>query len=400
MPSASACAAHGPSSQAVASSPRPLALERVAPDSTEPQIRACSHSTPTLAHSGAQAAELRSALLEAQAAGKGYRMRVSGPPFMLGCAFCSVGLALFVSNTWGTPLFWLGFHMGVIAVPFLLMALRPTDAFLVRAFGIFWTGGLSLFAGAASYVAVPIAASSVWAAECISRVQARTLVLVLLALAGTALGTVAFVWHAVLSSSTRLAQRCLGLRARRLTTRSLLESLWLAIGRVNAIFGLLMAYWFVYLGVAFPPYHRSSNFWAELSICANFALCTALALTPAVRSRVHAILAARGEGVSAAAGVASLIGGISAEEAIARGRSRMRAIPADRLDASLFAQNQPGNNDWYRRSLSADLDSVDAFVSHSVRPRGRAAARGRGRGRVQARGQVGLGAGGARGAAR
>ncbi|KAJ1623689.1 hypothetical protein T492DRAFT_1125318 [Pavlovales sp. CCMP2436] len=79
---------------------------------------------------------------------------------------------------------------------------------------------------------------------------------------------------------------------------------------------------------------------------------------------VHARLAARGHGVSAATGVAALIGNVDPLVAIAEGRRRLKSVSCALLEADVFTSPVPSER-WTCKAVHAELDSIDAFVSHS-----------------------------------
>ncbi|KAJ1638280.1 hypothetical protein T492DRAFT_944734 [Pavlovales sp. CCMP2436] len=62
--------------------------------------------------------------------------------------------------------------------------------------------------------------------------------------------------------------------------------------------------------------------------------------------------------------VAALIGNVDPQDAIAEGRRRLRAISCALLEADVFTDAAPSER-WTCKAVHAELDSIDAFVSHS-----------------------------------
>ena len=81
-------------------------------------------------------------------------------------------------------------------------------------------------------------------------------------------------------------------------------------------------------------------------------------MTPGARRNMQAWMAARGEKVSSAAGVAALIGSRSADNVLALAQKRYRAVPACLITLERLQDNEP-DECLYELSQPAQLGSVD-----------------------------------------
>jgi len=324
-------------------------------------------------------------------------MSVSGPPLAVGVTFCFAGLVLFVSNAWGTPMFYVGFHMGVSAVPFLLMALRPTDARLIVLLSFFWNVGLMLFVVVLSGLLFEVSRTAIRAPSCTARMTIYVDIVTYLTLIVSTLFTMTYVLggalHRVLASGlpkkdvlaslgaddlldgaipdspdprarvVAALARALCVRPPGPTPRQLLDGLWEAVGTLNFLCGVLFSYYFMAYALLTPLYYRSPNFIADMSTAVDFFM-VAMLCRRGVREYVHAWLAKHGTGVEAAAGIASLIAGYDPADAIETGRARMLAVPGQLLDSSMFNLTSDSSY-WHSIAQPAQLGEVDAFISHS-----------------------------------
>mmetsp|Transcript_20353 Transcript_20353/g.68281 ORF Transcript_20353/g.68281 Transcript_20353/m.68281 type:complete len:503 (+) Transcript_20353:74-1582(+) len=102
-------------------------------------------------------------------------------------------------------------------------------------------------------------------------------------------------------------------------------------------------------------------YWALL---VEYAAIVLALRAPRAREAVHAALAARGEAVGTAAGIASLLGDRTTADTLAHAHSSFRAVPADRVAREDLSDNTPSAA-LQARSVPCKLGSVDAFVSHS-----------------------------------
>jgi len=181
-------------------------------------------------------------------------------------------------------------------------------------------------------------------------------------------GVVYVLATAVLLS--RLAQHAASRSAwlgwlRPITTRQLLLSLWLTTGSLYLVSWCVVLAYICAYGAIIPAFYTTSIFAEVLGL--HIVLSGAVVifcLSARLRLRVHAWLSAIGDGVSAAAGVAALMGNVSPQKAIVDGRRRLRAISCALLEPGVFESAAPSIY-WQSKSVPAELDSIDAFVSHS-----------------------------------
>ncbi|KAJ1621462.1 hypothetical protein T492DRAFT_847029 [Pavlovales sp. CCMP2436] len=140
---------------------------------------------------------------------------------------------------------------------------------------------------------------------------------------------------------------------RPITTRDLLLSMWRTIG---AVYSASACAWLIFVaayGAIVPAWRTTTMFAGMVGFLFLWAPVTVFAFSTRVRARVHAWLAARGHGVSAAAGVAALIGDADPQDAIAEGRRRLRAVSFSGavLEADVFSSSAPSE---YWRSIWHD----------------------------------------------
>lgn len=132
-------------------------------------------------------------------------------------------------------------------------------------------------------------------------------------------------------------------------------------------------------------YFRASAYDA-IWLVEHGAFC-AFAFSPSARARVRAWLSSSSADMSAAGGIASLLGGIPPEAAIASGRARLRGVRYDLLSPDDFARSADGTPaareavhehvlnpaaSAHAASQPMPFGKIDAFVSHSVRHSGTA----------------------------
>jgi len=153
---------------------------------------------------------------------------------------------------------------------------------------------------------------------------------------------------------------------RPITTRDLLRSMWHTIGYIYSASACAWLIFVAAYGAIVPAWRTTTMFAGLVGMLFLWVPVTVIAFSTRVRARVHAWLAARGHGVSAAAGVAALIGDADPQDAIAEGRRRLRAISLSDavLEADVFSSSAPSEY-WRSMCVPAELDSIDVFVSHS-----------------------------------
>ncbi|KAJ1621454.1 hypothetical protein T492DRAFT_914248 [Pavlovales sp. CCMP2436] len=153
---------------------------------------------------------------------------------------------------------------------------------------------------------------------------------------------------------------------RPITTRDLLRSMWHTIGYIYSASACAWLIFVAAYGAIVPAWRTTTMFAGLVGMLFLWVPVTVIAFSTRVRARVHAWLAARGHGVSAAAGVAALIGDADPQDAIAEGRRRLRAVSFSGavLEADVFSSSAPSEY-WRSMCVPAELDSIDVFVSHS-----------------------------------
>lgn len=346
-------------------------------------------------------AAVRRVLGDARKAGRIRRLRTSGPPFAVALTLVICGVTLFTriqeegfeARAYEVPSQEIATYFLLMAMPFALLSLQPSDTFATA------------FVLLAIAVAVTMIIITILSdldnvlrvgRSCAER-QAR------LMLYGRAGFDFAGYGTAAVFSASAVAQwawrewrhrrRRRGEAAgrpppspgapaapaaplpERITGRALLLRLWAAIAMLAVTSSASAFLWGGFQAASCSEHVAGSGCSLRLSFASGVlsAAVAIFALRPSSRVWVHSLLAPHTHGVASAAGVASIIGGARPEEILARGRRRMRAIPCDRLDRSLFATNGRMDNRWFKlHSVPAELGSVDAFVSHSVRRHHRA----------------------------
>lgn len=133
------------------------------------------------------------------------------------------------------------------------------------------------------------------------------------------------------------------------------------------LFGLLAS---AIVGVyRFEPHHPQRGFWLVFcALTAELLLVGPLLVHGGLRQRMQTWLASRGEAISAAAGVAGLLGNHAPEAVQAKAAEIFRSVTLDRLTLADMRESTP-NPALYTRSEPATFARVDAFVSHRHAPR-------------------------------
>lgn len=360
----------GPAQQATPPSPTTATAE---------STRYRRPSEPTIERMQAQ-------LAEARRAGRSYRRRVSWPPLAAGVLIGLIAAGLYAGTPAHSALWYIGGALASAVLPLLVLALPPTDAHAVRAVTWFVVVFLAVACGASAAAGLAHVQHDLGARACRGSLRFRLDAVALLYAAGACACGSCYLLGAV------------ALRRGSVPTRRLLLRLWRVAGCVYAAHAAAGAYHLLATLALAPTPTRPE---ASLLPMGLFVAVTlggaAFCVHPSVQLRVHNWLAARGEGVSAAAGIATLLGSTQdAQHAIATAESRFRCISADKLTPAVFerarqptprgaelpsaaamlslagggggggsASVAPVDNSWYELSEPAAIDGVDAFVSHS-----------------------------------
>jgi hypothetical protein len=163
-------------------------------------------------------------------------------------------------------------------------------------------------------------------------------------------------------------------RLHALPWRSLLDRLWVGLGRACMTWG---ACTLIYLCVAFgmgigtltAGTLAQRRYWWSMVVGVLTGIGVGgLCLHPQTRVRMQAFLASRSETVAAATGVAALLGDAAPEIVLARGVALFRSIRiADLTEADL--ESNSSSAELYARSTPAHFHQVDAFVRRATRVR-------------------------------
>ena len=108
----------------------------------------------------------------------------------------------------------------------------------------------------------------------------------------------------------------------------------------------------------------------RFALGAELAVLGGLALWPPLRTRTQSRLAAIGEGVAAAAGIASLLAGsasLSTDEVVKGAAATFRSVRADLLEPKHLSSNEPSAA-AYALSSSAKIGSVDVRRAPAAAP--------------------------------
>jgi len=111
---------------------------------------------------------------------------------------------------------------------------------------------------------------------------------------------------------------------------------------------------------------RTHLLWATLGVCAlELLILGEVMCSPQSHARVQAWLAARDEGASTAAAIASLIEDRSTADVAALARRTFRAVRACDVTAEAIASSTPNKALYEQLSSACELGACDGFVSHS-----------------------------------
>ena len=151
--------------------------------------------------------------------------------------------------------------------------------------------------------------------------------------------------------------------------RELLDGLWTALGRFSGALTLSEGFHALAM-LALGLYARNG---LELGlICVRIAVSAAFAafaLRAHLRDAAHSWLASRGESVTTAVGIATLIGSRAVDDVQATAIAQLRSLRIDLLHEADLASSQTDAR-LYALSSPAKYGEVDAFISHSWRDDG------------------------------
>lgn len=330
-------------------------------------------------------AELRAKLALSRRAGRAQLLRVVILPFAAGLALLIGGVVWLVLSPRGSAGWYTTPTLLLVSILLINTAVPPRSSLLVRACALAMCALFAAFGAAQTHNALASAPPDGTLYECGTRQRHEltwVYIHVWLFFGLTCLSAIGSVGSALMAS---YGCACGGAPA--IGSRQLLEAVWWQVGVVlmRAALGLV---YFVALGFALIDgfVHTGDVVWNLLMAAGSFGVGLGH-LLPRVRRGVHACLTAADEGTRAAAGIAALLSGQDETQTISRARARLRAIPADRLTRAVFeladvgppsaradgsAREEPGLDTaerqepaWYARSVSVQLDEIDAFVSHS-----------------------------------
>ena len=240
-----------------------------------------------------------------------------------------------------------------------ILALRPTDAAIIRSAGVFGFV-VFVFVGLFCFYAITLRARAGLMVEV--GLYAVTAILILLC---------AGLLTPFLACACCCGGKCPAFL--RLPPRLLRLRLWLTLRLFYVAFAAACVGFFLRpLDDAFPgsiaPTGRADDVQTGLLAVVISFLLAALVFTNATRGRVIRWLGSRlgkgGAKAQEAASVAALLGKRSAADTYATAAKRFRALPLSSLTLDELAENKP-DPELYKKTASATLGAVHAFVSHS-----------------------------------
>lgn len=343
------------------------------------------YSTTVIDPTQSDAEAIRRRLSRAHEAGRQFKQRVRMPMFLIGGGLLVLSLALAISLYASVrylryfPACMLGVGPGLVM---LLTSLLPTDRRLVR-FALYQAVFICvlLVAFIGSIVAIDI----IYLLE--RRIDRYTCRL-------PGLGPIP-CWFAYVNLVGKLLLVLISVTggvvsavmlSRRMPTRKRLDRLWSVSGVMVASIGvtlLAMSACGLAAGVFAALLNRGRGgrgAWGEatviwVTVAAMGVECTLLGLWVShgeARMRAQAWLASRGEEVAAAAGIAAMLGSQPPSEVHRIAQQRFRAVSLELVRFEHLESPEP-NPGLYKLARPADFSHVDAFISHSVLGRARAA---------------------------
>ncbi|KAJ1640177.1 hypothetical protein T492DRAFT_1139068 [Pavlovales sp. CCMP2436] len=311
-------------------------------------------------------ASLHAQVVHAQRARSAQRFRVTFIPLALGIVFAAIGMVLTTISEFHAFSMALGRCLLYMCLPLLLLSAPSTDTRAVVLLLLLTV----IYFGYGAILSIQLTFGILHSVEarpmCGQFLEVHLHVHKYIVLTATTLLLSLLLLF-------RLAQRaaplsvCASLSCgllRSITTRQLLAELWRSCA---IVYGICLVAWlgliFVYSAIL-PAFYQTQVFSTMAAPVPGLFIATFFCSNTRVRALVHAWLAARGQGVSAAAGVAALIGNAHPKDAIAEGRRRLRSVSVALLEADVFTSSVPSNR-FTNMAVPAELDSIDAFVSHS-----------------------------------
>lgn len=239
------------------------------------------------------------------------------------------------------------------------LALRPQDRRMIRVFCTF--SACLGFVGASSGVPSTIDGLAAARASNQSLGVSLFLVAMLISYSGCVMGSAIWI-HAV------IADVFFSTSAFRTITR-----LWRGCGVLYLCCAISFAM-FGFMSIVYPSPLLFSRIDTELLVVISLTTLTlgSLAFWEPLRTRVQEALTRIGEGVSAAAGIAELIGGSSPAEIVARARLSFRAVPIASLQRKHLEPPRPAKppGETYQRMRTLENVSTPASQRPSCRSSG------------------------------
>ena len=324
--------------------------------------------TPTLAillwnairrHMSAEAKDRTAAALKLKAARRAasdIRLRISLSFFTVGWLLYCIGFipffawSIFNHNTQAVlgPLNWWN-CIWTLASPLIFLAVSPTDQRAINALCYFFMILCYLFAVLISFQAV---VSVVFTGGDVTNAMSSFLM------------TISMVVGASLLVPTVFCECCCA--GRTLTPRQKLERLWFFIRFVFFTFTIALLVGILGQVISRPYGQDAHNL---VSFTAWLVSTMAMALLMTKKNRARALRAVGrigklGTKEQEAATVAALVGGGSAERALAEGAKRFRALPITELAEADLQTNTDGAV-LHAKTVEAKLGDVESFISHS-----------------------------------
>lgn len=316
------------------------------------------------------AESIRVVLREARSQAREFRVRVQLPMLAVGCGVTLLGLAAAPVLALLRSCALIGAAVALPGLLLLLLALVPSQPRTVRL-------AAAMAAGVSACAAALHAAHAMSAVATLTAPAGGSAALSGVCPAGGAWlsrGALVPCWwvHAVIG--VRAARSAVhGLCAlalavalgRALPARAVLRALWASAACAGLFSFAALSALSLGLALAAGLHELAPELLAVHATLAFEGLVVgALALSPRFRTRVHAWLASRAEGVSAAATISSVLGTHSVESVLPTAQDAFRCISLDELALADISSAEP-DIALYRRSRPAALGEVDAFISHS-----------------------------------
>ena len=302
-------------------------------------------------------------LAAAEAAAVKLRMRVGGAVAQLGWIIVVVSVTPTVMNRTAIPLFAsvesnLENFLGPLpwGIALCVLALRPIDAALIRVACLCWCCFCLFWASV----------SALYIAGAVTEWINKQSNIMIVSLAFNCIQMALFYSCAVCMFPTLPGDCCRFHcpESVKMPPRRQLRRLWLTIRVALVVRGVSIAYYAIhtatlwqYLYLIYPYIFPSISF-----------IVTGLISTPANRGRFIALLSkllsSGGDALMQAASVAALLGGRGAAATLAMGAGCFRALPLNSLTREELANSKP-DPELFKKTVSAKLDEVHAFASHS-----------------------------------